>query len=439
MRFSPPVIAAGVVGVLIILGLANDNDPTQFSDPAASAQTEIPDVPPREFDSNSERHYSGMLRSQKPNERAIYPWDSSGLDRWLDQEILKLKIEIRDPEVLKLAESTDYLPLERVDGYALSSYIEGITRFDPTVINSSAAPQPKEGLYLMLAAARNGDGFASFVLSNMISNNEIAIGSDTINQQLARRAADRDFLPAMVNLTDGWLSGVSSVPDEVVEAYLQYAFNFKDHDGTWNITNVILNELYKAKSDVRISEDLMFAALERAQAHGWTHIAREAEINIHLNGFGSNPSPARAVELLHAQALTGDPSAAADLGFYLMGEQGVTPDKPRAQTWLLYCLELVDDEYCANNLGTLFHNGDLGPANDPLALAFYLWSTEIHARGDMVAAATWLGTRNGQNLEASVSETRQARTYLEHLKARDFSSIPALRGYQQPAGTPGSG
>lgn len=411
LEFMMKIFAGiGAFAVIVLVILLNRPDAPVAPTPIIEARVPL-DVP---------RIAQGLPADRSLAEGQIWPWDNSKVQKWIDDEIARLDPLVTDEAYRQM--TTDF-SIRSVgdDGqergrYYTSTYDAIGLLFDGDENESQA------GLFVLLHMAKSGDPWAYYNIANWL------FYAPDVDQSIAtglyREAADREFLPAIVNLVLEWETAIA-VSRDANEAYLRYGFDMNASDGHWNITNAMIN--YYVYDNPSYSSagylDRAFETMLDTYGGGFRyhqHLGFRLDEGIDgpTDKAGSLREYLKSVEL-------GGTWAFNRIGYKYMGgpERGANYDKDLARDYFLACLKIDPVDHCALNLGSLYNTPSRNSVDYAIAHAFYR-----HGVGMNGSTHALLLDQISNILPAmSDDQMRRANAYFSDISRGDFSNIPHVK------------
>jgi len=407
LEFMKKIFAGiGALAVIVLLVLLNKPEPV----PIIEARVPL-DVP---------RIAQGLPADRSLAEGQIWPWDNSALQTWMDDEIARLDPLVTDETYRQLA-SDFSIRSAQADGASLGLYYS--STYDAVgYLFDGDETESQAGLYILLHMAKADDAWAYYNLANWFLYEE-----DTpsfVSLDFYREAADREFLPAIVNLVHEWAKG-STVATNVQQSYLHYGFDMNAIDGRWNITSAIIN--FYVYDNPNLSSvgylDLAFATMRDEYGEDFRY---HQDLGVRLDdGIDGAVDKAGALREYIASVQKGGTWAFNRIGYKYMGgsERGASYDKDLARDYLVACLTIDPVDYCAMNLGSLYYTPSRNSVDYAIAHAFYRYGAGLNGdvRGDLLSEI--------QNILPRMSDDDIARAnvYYEGIQRGDFSAIPHVK------------
>ncbi len=392
----------GVASAAIAMGLAT----------ASVAHAEEPF---RTFVPGVERIEQGPAADGSRPVGQIAPWDETPLDIWVDAELARLEPLITDPKILALAkDDTVYTPQDGSAGFYLVATRTGLIALDDP-------EQLIPASYLILSGAKKRDPWAAYTLGNMIDVGQID-GHFDIAELAWRRAADLDFQPALINISDLWMSGGTGVDPAVTEAYLRYALDLDASDGGWIVPEQLLN-FYIYKVSERNSNGYAGRAVERIRALGDPGLADYFEGLLYSRGVaGVEKDERRGFDLYLKAAVEGATLAYQPIaGTYLGGTgAGVERDLDMVYDYGMACITDTGNYVCYDYIADVALARAATPDAPLVAWAFADYCVQ-QERG----SGCWNATGNPA-LQAPVSpeEVAFVRDFQQTMLENRFRALP---------------
>lgn len=210
------------------------------------------------------RAEQGNLEDHSGRGRQLFAWDRSRIDRWLDDQIRKVRDKVTNEAILAF-----YADIKADPDTAASSYNTAWK----WLLENTAEDQSLE-LYwddvevrfFLLLRARHQYGSASYTLAGIAQNTDRTNLLPKEVLALWRMAADVDFNPSAVNMwyyvhteelyEKDWLD------PPAMEGYLRYFFRLGAPDGHYHIAAQLLS-FYLQSPIYRPDEGYVAAAMER--------------------------------------------------------------------------------------------------------------------------------------------------------------------------------
>lgn len=352
----------------------------------------------------------------------VAAWDASGIRDWMTTTLATLDTEITDPEIRRMGEAAAEAALNATD----EEFYRASTEARALIYDSDAPEDHRKGLYILLKAATAGrdEPFTFMRLGSYLEEYALDNGSQ-FAADAYRLAADRDFLPAMVNL--GIVAaGQPGFPPDDLEAYLRYGFNLEATDGAWHILGPLV-DFYLADHPDRDSEGYLRKIAERYRQLGDEQYATRTEYRMHLHAREVRPDAKAELAAAKRALAAGNLWVANDIGLTYM-QDGPLYDRDLARDYFTACLTgLEPDNLCAVNLGSLYTLYNRDSVDLPLAIAFWKYAFELDAesnRNILSAVANDMATRV---TELSPDELDLSDRYLEAIRAGDYSALPHVK------------
>lgn len=389
----------------------------------AADETETPDSAQdliRQPEPDVDRIPQGMPRDPaRSPDTAIYPWDRSGVDGWIAAKIAALGPLVSSDQIREMA--LDQILRER--GGRLGLYFQ--VTYDALDLLWYGEEQDQiDGLYVILHKAAAGDAYAAY---NLAGHYEGQPGLDPSAPvaDLYRLAADRDMLPAIINLANIWRSQSIAAPDEI-EAYLRYGLDLDASDGGLNIIDYAYN-FYVFDQPDRDPGGYLRIVRERYAAFGELRLALWSDATMYGTGRDAQIDLERAHRALMELVQMGDVQAMTGAGYNMINENGAVYDRDLVRDILVACLQRSDRAAgCALNLGSLYTQFARDSVDLPLAVALYRYAVELDpVRGE-------IARREVDRFSADLtrSELELSQTYFAAIQGGDFSDLPHIRDAQ---------
>ena len=404
----PYVIVAVLIAIAAVAGwLAWDKAAPAYRTPAPDL-ARIPQGPP----------VDPALLPTTP----VAAWNASGLRGWMSTTLTALDSEITDPEVRRLGQAAAETALNATD----EAFYDASNSALPLLYESDAPEDHRKGLYILLKAATSGrdEPFTFLRLGSYLEERPLDDGSQFVADAY-RLAADRDFLPAIVNLSV-YASDNPGFPPDDLEAYLHYGFNLEATDGRWHIIGPLIN-FYLLDQPDRDTKGYLHLAAERYRELGDEKSAALTEYRMYLHTREVMPDAEAELTAAKRAVAAGNLWVANDIGLTYM-QDGPLYDRDLARDYFVACLTgLEPDNLCAVNLGSLYTNYDRGSVDLPLAIAFWKYAFELDPESNpdiLNAVAEDMATRVH---ELSPDELILTDRYLTAILAEDYSGLPHVK------------
>lgn len=426
MKIPVPVIVsiAAAVGIIAIFALRqpSGDSPTAsepYSDVAAA------DLAIRHPDPSLERIAQGSpVDPAKLPTTPIASWDDSAIRTWIESELAALENEIDDPKVRSLGEAAAQAAASADTKDAFYNASEDVITY---AYESDDPADHRKGLYILLKAATSGrDEPFTFIRIGAYLENRGTAEDLRLAMDAYRIAADRDFLPAIVNFAYIAQHEPEIRPSEL-EAYLRYGFDLDADDGGWHILSY-LNNFYLDDYPDRASDGYLTRLVERYRQFGDEEAA--ASVNYRMYDLGKEREPDPKAELAAAkEALAaGNYWIMATIGRAYQLGLGTEYDRDLARDYLAECmLNYGPDPFCALNLGSLYTAYSRDSVDPPLAVAIYKYAAEIGASDPSDIGAKARREFSDRMPDLTPDEIALMDRYYQAIAEGDYSGIPHLK------------
>lgn len=350
----------------------------------------------------------------------VLPWDSSVLHNWMERTRAELEAEITDQAVLERAR--DRTP-RTTEGRPGGLYFHATYDAIDMLFSGADKATRRHGFYILLCTALAGDATAYHNLGVYLVLNRDVPGAEH-HFAYFRRAADRDFMPSIVNTID-ILTKAAPEDAETIEAYLRYGFDLDvgaEYGG-----QAILHQLhgfYVFANPDRPDDGYLERSIERHLGFGDVRMARLTELQMRVLLNRLPKDPARELELAQRLAGLGDAWGMQIAGNRLGDAHGPAFDKDLARDYFMACLRLEpDNDYCMLNMGSLYAQDEAGPADYALAVALF------NVSAGLGGPAGPKGAEQSHRFMKALGpgELATSQRYERAIREGDFSALPHVK------------
>lgn len=352
----------------------------------------------------------------------IAPWDDSAVRDWMRTTLKTLEAEIDDPEIRRLGQQAADATLNATTAQAL---YEATGSAVPYLIEGDATER-KIALYILLKSAVTGrdDPYTMFRIAAYLEEYPETFGTEFL-PDMYRLAADRDFLPAIVNFAHVAANGAYVPPDDL-EAYLRYGVDMDGEDGGWNILSYLSNFYFYDFPD-RDSQGYLHKVAKRYRQLGDEQRATMTEYQMYLDDREVTPAPVVQFAAARRALASGNFWVAGNIGLAYMNGDGVEYDRDLARDYLVTCLRFEPMGSCAVNLAALYWRDFPNDKNSALAVAFYKYALDLDADGTSEAAANAREKLAERFPKLNADGIAQMDIYYAAITSGDYSKIPHLK------------
>ena len=431
MKLSAPIIVGtlAVAGSIVLLSLdRSDSEADPAQEPAAvearpdTTSTTVTAI--RHPDPTLARIPQGSPTdlSRLPV-TPITPWDDSGLRGWIEKTLAKLETGIDDAEVKRLGQEAAAAAGSATDTQA---FYRATNSAIPFIYESDDPEDHRKGLYILLKAASSGrdEPFTFMRLGGYLEEfgelNDAPFAPDAY-----RVAADRDFLPAIINLAIAVKDSIGFPPDDL-EAYLLYGLDLNADDGGWNILSLVQN-FYIFDQPDRDPKDRLQQVVARYRDYGDEPEANMLEFRMYLDGRGVDPDPEQALAAAKRALSGGYDWVAGDIGYIYQQTDSPLYDRDLSRDYLVACLDHDPQDFCAVNLAVLYAEPNADGEISTLAVAFYKYALELDTGGDSTTQELARERFGRRFQELNANGMAQVDVYYQAISAGDYSAIPHLK------------
>ncbi|MDO5642550.1 MAG: hypothetical protein Q4G26_09235 [Paracoccus sp. (in: a-proteobacteria)] len=405
------VVAAVLIAMLALVAW-NRGEPTSIPAPVyrtpAPDLARIPQGPPTD----------PSLLPATP----VAPWDASGVRGWMSRRLAELETEITDPEIRRLALAAAETAANATD----ESFYRASNSALPLYNDSDAPEDHLSALYILLKTATSGrdEPFTLMRIGVYLERYPLEDGGQ-FAPDAYRLAADRDFLPAIVNLAV-LTAGLGGFPPDQMEAYLRYGFDLDATDGGWHIIYPLV-DFYMFQQPYRDSGGYLHRAVDRYRQLGDEQGATETEYFMQRDAREVMPDPEAELAAAKRALAAGNIWIATNVGHIYM-QNGPLYDRDLSRDYSLACLTGPEPvSTCAVNLGSLYTNYSQDSVDLPLAIALWKYAFDLDpgTRPDLLnTVARDMATRIN---ELSPGELILTDRYLAAIRAGDYSRLPHVK------------
>lgn len=231
----------------------------------------------------------GQLEDYSGRGRQLFPWDRTEIDRWLDQQIKKVRGEVSEKRILAFAADIETDP-SRIPASLQVVRDWMIGHWEDDAPLAAGWDNPDIRFYNLLRAKYNLCGGAfNLALATQGNDRTNLLPSDVL--ALWRMDADHDLNPSAVNMwhhvASNKLCDKGYLDPAAMEGYLRYFFRLGAPDGHYHIAAQLLS-FYLESPICRPDEGYVAAALERVshydtQDHAyWLQCIKDRNLSVDL-------------------------------------------------------------------------------------------------------------------------------------------------------------
>ena len=354
----------------------------------------------------------------------ITPWDDSGLRGWIEKTLATLEAEIDDAEVKRLGQEAAAAAGSATD---TQTFYRATRSAIPFIYESDDPEDHRKGLYILLKAASSGrDEPFTFMRLGGYLEEFGKLGDAPFAPDAYRVAADRDFMPAIINLAIAVKDSIGFPPDDL-EAYLLYGLDLNADDGGWNILSLVQN-FYIFDQPERDPKDRLQQVVARYRDYGDEPEARLLEYSMYLYGRGVDFDPEQELAAAKRALAAGHDWIAGNIGQSYQEATGTPYDRDLARDYLMACVTSPEPRsFCAVNLGSVYLSYSRDSVDVPVALAFWKYALEIDDPQDAALLDVVRRDMPDRMRDLSPDEIALMDRYYEAILAGDFSAIPHVK------------
>lgn len=368
-------------------------------------------------DTTADRLFIGLAIGQTAPEGQIFSWDSTALDDFLDTRLAELDAQITDSKIRAMAVD---LTLRQTSEGKTHYYQSTYDAFD-VLWDGQNQNDYEEALYIFITTAKRGDPFGYEGIELYYGDGYDTLPPNISLNDLTRKAADLDLLPAIERLTYNWMYGDAVATPDTIEAYIRYAMDIAGEDGFPAIISKVL-DFYVHQHNDRPADGYALRALEiyeRTESLAWVEDYRSF---MYRHGVDLPQDDKLQLDAAIRSVIHGNDRMHRTIGYLIMNGLGADQDFDLARDVLMDCYQQNNDAHCLSNLGNIYAREENPAINVPLSFALYTFAAEIDPEVSAIES-DYIAELDDYMYQR---ERTVANLYLTQIRAGDFSTLPNL-------------